>query len=268
MALEAVLGAKLNALLSIKNDLTSRPPGALVLGYRELVESAKAVKNAHLTPLISAIKDCDADLKPILEDWLAGAYIFDIKSFEASDAAQNHINKLALGETLVNQDGDVFGRHSVVYYGESSSLHGVLNRQHQLEQLQKNHPALQQQLQLVSASLSNAETKLQAARQQQQLENSELRLTTSAHHQSQLELSTLQQAQQVAIEREKNIQADIAITNVKLTQLELDISAKNSNLQTIKMQLSSQEATKNADFADKLQAEQVYSASCDTIQLV
>ena len=272
VALEAVLGAKLNALISNKtasnkNDWTSRPPDALVLGYREFTESAKVVKNAQLTPLISVIKDYDTDLKPILEDWLAGAYIFDVKSFGAGDAAQNHINKLALGETLVNQEGDVFSRHSVVYHGESSSLHGVLERQHQLEQLQKNHPALQQQLQEVLAALSNAETKLQAARQQQQLENSQLRLITSALHQSQLELSALQQAQQVAIEREKNIQADIAITNAKLTQLELDISAKNSNLQTIKMQLSAQEATKNADFAYKLQAEQVYSASRDTIQL-
>ena len=272
VALEAVLGAKLNALISNKaasdkNDLTSRPPGALVLGYRGLTESAKAVKNAHLTPLISVIKDCDADLRPILEDWLAGVHVFDVKSFGAGNDAQNHINKLALGETLVNQEGDVFGRHSVAYHGESSGLHGVLERQHQLEQLQKNHPALQQQLQVASAALGNAETKLEAARQQQQFENSQLRLITNALHQSQMELSALQQAQQVAIEREKNIQTDIVAISAKLTQLESDISNKNSNLQTIQMQLSALEATKNADLADKLQAEQVYSASRDTIQL-
>jgi chromosome segregation protein len=262
VALEAVLGAKLNALISEKSDLSMRPPGALVLGYRALSDSAKTAKNVHLTPLISVIKDCDADLKPILADWLAGAYLL-----ASGDDAQNNIKKLELGETLVNQQGDVFGRHSVAYHGENSSLHGVLERQQQLEKLQKNHPQLQQQLMTVSEQLKSAETKLEGARQQQQHENNQLKIATHALHQSQLELSKLQQAQQAATEREKSIQADIAATNAKLKQLELDTSNKQVALQAISAQLGTLEATKNTDLANKQQAEQVYSASRDTIQL-
>ncbi len=267
VALEAVLGAKLNALISDKSDLSMRPPGALVLGYRALSDSAKTAKNVHLTPLISVIKDCDADLKPILADWLAGAYILDMKSLAAGDDVQKNIAKLQVGETLVNQQGDVFGRHSVAYHGENSSLHGVLERQQQLEKLQKNHPQLQQQLMMVSEQLKSAETKLEGARQQQQHENNQFKLATNALHQSQLELSKLQQAQLAATEREKSIQVDITATNAKLKQLELDTSNKQAAQQAISAQLGTLEATKNADLANKQQAEQVYSASRDTIQL-
>ncbi len=267
VAVEAVLGAKLNALISDKNDLSNRPPGALVMGYRALAESSKTVKSTDLSPLISVIKDCDADLRPILEDWLAGAYLLDMKSLGSGEDAQSNIKKLELGETLVNQQGDVFGRHSVAYHGESSSLHGVLERQQQLENLQRNHPQLQQQLQAVSAQLASAETKLQAARQQHQHENNQLKLANNALHQSQLELSTLQQAQQVVTEREKSIQADMTATHAKLKQQELDASNKQAAQQAISVQLSALEITKNADLANKLQAEQVYSALRDTIQL-
>ena len=79
VALEAVLGAKLNALISDKSDigarLDNRPPAALVLGYRAGDSNASSKQNAALTPLISVIKDCDTDLKPILADWLEGAWM-------------------------------------------------------------------------------------------------------------------------------------------------------------------------------------------------
>ena len=264
VALEAILGTKLNALISNKQSSNkgSRPPGALVLGYRASASSTKANLNASLKPLISVIKDCDADLQPILADWLAGAYLL-----VAGDDVQKNIAVLELGEALVNQQGDVFGRYSVAYHGENSNLHGVLERQQQLEILQKSHPALQQQLQSVSEQLKSAENKLQLARQQQLHENNQFKARTSALHQSQLELSKLEQAQEAATEREKNIQADIVATHAKLSQLELDNANMQATLQTISTQLNALEAAKSNRVTAKQQAEQVYSASRDTIQL-
>ena len=260
VALEAVLGAKLNALISNKDHLDARPPAALVLGYRAASESTKASQNAHLTPLISVIKDCDADLKPILADWLAGAYIL-----AAGDVAEKSVKALNLGETLVNAQGDIFSRHSVSYHGENSSLHGVLERQQQLEKLQKNLPKLQDNLSKLTDVLTAAEAKLQAARQQQQHENSQLKTASSLHYQQQLEFARLQQAQQVALERETRIKAEIATTNDKLTQLTTDKANKQAALQAISAQLSVLEFAKNNDLNAKQQAEQVYSASRDTI---
>jgi chromosome segregation protein len=259
-ALEAVLGAKLNALIADKDESSARPPAALVLGYRASLKNISNQKNANLTPLISVIKDCDADLKPILEDWLAGAYLL-----AASDVAEKVIKALNLGEILVNAQGDIFSRHSVSYHGENSSLHGVLERQQQLEKLQKNLPNLQQHLYTVSEALKTAESKLQLARQQQQHENSQLKTASSLHYQQQLELARLQQAQQVALERETSIKAEIAATNDKLMQLTADKANKQAALQAISAQLSALEAKKNNDLNAKQQAEQVYAASRDTI---
>ena len=262
VALEAVLGAKLNALISDKADLSMRPPSALVLGYRASASNTKANLNASLKPLISVVKDCDADLQPILADWLAGAYLL-----AAGDDAQKSISVLELGELLVNQQGDIFGRHSVAYHGENSSLHGVLERQQQLEILQKGYPALLQQLQSVSEQLKNAENKLQLARQQQLHENLQLKIATNALHQLQLELSRLEQAQVATTEREKNIQADIVATHAKLTQLELESANKQTTLQAISTQLSTRETASNNAMMAKQHAEQVHSAARDTIQL-
>jgi chromosome segregation protein len=259
IALEAVLGAKLNALISDSN-LNDRPPAALVLGLRAADNAAKTATNSKLTPLISVIKECDANLKPILSDWLEGAYLL-----AAGDAVESSVQQLKLGETLVNQQGDVFSRHSVAYHGENSSLHGVLERQQQLEKLQKKLPNLQLNLSKLSEALTAAEAKLQAARQQQQHENTQLKTASSLHYQQQLEFARLQQAQQVAQERETRIKAEIAASNDKLAQLTADKANKQAALQAISTQLNVLETAKNNDLSAKQQAEQVYSASRDTI---
>ncbi|MEQ1598565.1 MAG: chromosome segregation protein SMC [Methylotenera sp.] len=261
VALEAVLGAKLNALISEKGDLGARPPAALVLGYRASSESAKSSQNAHLTPLISVIKECDADLKPILADWLEGSWIL-----APGDAPEKAVNHLNLGEILVNAQGDIFSRHSVTYHGENSSLHGVLERQQQLEKLQRNLPKLQENLSKLTEALTTAETNIHAVRAQQQQENTQLKTASSLHYQQQLELARLQHAQQSALEREASIKAEIAATNTKLTQLTNEEANKQAALQAVSTLLEPLELAKNDDLTAKQQAEVVYSALRDSIQ--
>lgn len=261
VALEAILGAKLNALISDKHDFGTRPPGALVLGYRAAENSQSNKQNSNLTPLISVIKDCDADLKPIVSDWLEGTYLL-----ASGNDVEKAIAALNLGETLVNQQGDIFGRHSVVYHGENSSLHGVLERQQQLELLQKNHPNLQQHLHKVSELLKTAENKLQQVRQQQQHENNQLKIATHTQHQLQLEFSRLQQARHTSLEREKSIKADIEATKTKLAQLVVDKASKQEALQATSDQLSQLESAKNNDSTAKQHAEQAYLVLRDSIQ--
>lgn len=261
VALEAILGAKLNALISEKHDLGNRPPGALVLGYRAVENATPIKQNSSLTPLISIVKECDADLKPILSDWLAGSYLL-----ASGDDVQKAITVLNLGETLVNQQGDIYGRHSVAYHGENSSLHGVLERQQQLEKLQANLPNLQQQQQQVTESLKAAEGKLTQTRQQQQHENNLLRTATHTLYQLQLEFSRLQHARQTSLDREKNIKADIEAAKTKLAQSAADKAEKQEALQVISGQLSQLELAKNNDATAKQQAEQAYLVQRDSVQ--
>ncbi|HSI24142.1 MAG TPA: chromosome segregation protein SMC, partial [Methylotenera sp.] len=261
VALEAVLGAKLNALISDSKVLDMRPPAALVLGYKAGGNKNSAGIDSKLTPLLSMVKECDDEVQPVLADWLQGVWALD------DDDAEKSIASLSAGEILVNRQGDVFGRYSVIYHGENSSLHGVLERQTQLEALLKNQPSLQDRLSTLTQQLAKAEASMQTARQQQQHENNQLKSATNALHQAQLALSGLQQAQRVATEREKSIQSDITATQARLAQLTQDRASKQAAQQTLLAQLSQLEIAKNKDLAAKQQSEQVYTASRDTIQL-
>ena len=263
VAIEAVLGAKLNALIANKNTFSKtpqRPPAALVLGFDHSTDDKLPVPNADLTPLMQMIEECDADLKPVLADWLLGAYL--LSSDETLEAATA---KLALGETLVNQLGDIFSRHSVSYHSAQSSLHGVLERQAQLELLEKNQPNLLNDLNLINEKLKNAESQLQLVRQQQQQEVAQLRQATQNQHQLQLKLSQLQQTRQNALEREKSIQADLTTAKQKLTQLLQDSQGKQALQDATIAQIEALTRAKNNDATAKQQAEQAYLLARDAI---
>ena len=262
VALEAVLGAKLNALIADKSDLNTRPPAALVLGYMASNANFSGKQNVNLTPLMSVIKECDADLKPILADWLEGVYLLT-----ASDAPEKNIKTLNLGETLVNAQGDIFSRHSVSYHGENSSLHGVLERQQQLEKLHKNLPHLQQSLHKLSDALTATETNLNAARQQQQHGNNQLKTATSLHYQQQLELARLQQAQHVAREREESITAEIEAAKNRLAQLNADKVNKEATLQAISAQIPALDKMREGDATVQQAAEKWYVELRDAVQI-
>ena len=215
---------------------------------------------------MSVIKDCDTDLKPILADWLQGAYLLDSNSMLPSDAPENLIKHLNLGEILVNAQGDIYSRHSVAYHGENSNLHGVLERQQQLEKLQKNLPQLQESLNQLTKALTEAEANIHRVRAQQQQENTQLKTASSLHYQQQLELARLLQAQQTALAREASIKAEIAATNTKLTQLTNDEASRKAAIQAVSVQLESLETAKSDDLSAKQQAEIIYAALRDSIQ--
>ena len=203
----------------------------------------------------------DIELQPILSDWLEGAYLL-----ASSDDAQQAIAQLNLGEILVNQRGDVFSRHSVSYHGENSNLHGVLERQQQLENLQSSQPILLQNLQNVNVELVKVEAQLQTVRQQQQQENQQLKQATHQEHQAQLELARLQQVQIAATERNKSIQLDIASTKTRLEELSTDKTKKQVAQQDVSNQLGALEAKKQQDLSTKQHAAEAYEALRTQIQ--
>jgi len=258
VALEAVLGEKLNALIASSN-LEHRPPGALVLGFAGMA-AQNSKSNPSLKPLFSVIKDCPSDLQAILADWLEGAWIL-----APGDDAKKALAALNLGEKLVNQQGDVFTRHSVTYHGENSSLHGVIERQQRLEALQKELPKLQAALQEAGEQLSKAESLLQTTRQQQQTESNQLKSATHNVHQQQLELSRLQQASQATLAREKSINDELTAAKARNTALQADVASKQATLKETASQMNKLEMAKNADANTRQLAEEAFQALRDSV---
>ncbi len=299
VALEAVLGAKLNAVVIEENIaydksktfnkplsidqpqsfgktrlpdsvdkifsgidiINDRPPGALVLGYSSAIIIDDQEKNNQLTPLSNVINACDDLLKPLLYDWLQGVYLL-----AATDDLQASIKKLKPGEILVNVKGDMFSPWSVIYHGENSHLDGVLERQHKLDQLLEYLPKLQTQFQIDTDALTIAEKQYQLNKQLQQQEEHKLKLAVQSQHQFQLALFSLQQKQQQAIAREKMILNDLTELNSEIEQLEKDKTHKQDKQNSLTTQVSSLEIAHNEALQLKQKAQNDYVLAQESIR--
>ena len=137
-ALEAVLRERLNALSLPSLDAAAAwsdvPPAKLALfspsdtfappGHDENVP-------AQLKTLLSYVQCQDAQVLPVLRDWLNHVYA-------VADLAQGYAQRAQLpaGGWFVTPQGHLIGAHSVLFHAPDSQLHGVLARQREIEKLE------------------------------------------------------------------------------------------------------------------------------------
>ena len=218
-ALEGWLGARLNAVVADTADIPAeqRPPVALVLCGSGTASSPAADSARGWRRLGDCVDATDAHIDGALADWLDGAYLL---GDEADLPAMRQ--QLAPGEALVNRHGDVYTRHSSAWYAAQSGLHGVLERQRELEQLAQSLPVARQELQRLQALQQAAEHALhslrQTVRERQQLQ----RQHTAASHALRMELQGLQQQAMHAQERQQQLALELA----RLQQQQVDITAQ------------------------------------------
>lgn len=223
-AFEAVLGAKLNAIAQTSGASESRPPAALTLAFtgksvdaQNLMEGVAPVHFSNKTVLYSVIEKIEENCVAVLQDWLAHTYLLEDNDDAVQAAATLHI-----GARLVNRQGDIYTRHSVTYFAVQSQLHGVLERQAQLERLQQQQPILQQRLVESLQQQQQTEQSLSLMRSAQQTLTLELKLLTQQAYQQKLSLQQLQQQQVHTQQQQKTLQADASLATEKLLQLQLD----------------------------------------------
>ena len=228
-AFEACLGAKLNAIScsysNINASLLNRAPLALTLAVTS--DADTQVKTPHpYTEMFSLIEYVEPNYVAVLQDWLTGVYIHHSNDMDIVQAARmlNH------GECLVNQYGDTYTRHSVTYFGEQSLLHGVLERQSRLTNLEAELPEAQERLALKNNQVTLLETKLQQLRTMQHAQQQQLKLVTQQAHQLNLNLQQLKQQQATAIQRQKMLQSDCEQAEEKLNNLQSECAQKQALL--------------------------------------
>ncbi len=262
VALEAVLGERLNALLANDFNFKQRPPGAVALG---LIANSNQTNNdhAHFTSLISIVKECPPELQALLNDWLANTYLLSTDQ-DGIQASQ----KLNAGEKLVNEQGDIFSRGGVIFHGENTNLHGVIERQQRLANLKTALPTLQNNLSETTDRLKAAEQALIEARNQQQDENSKLKAAMQVLHQQQLSISKLEQMQETTIVREKSLKSDIALAKNRHGEQLRNIEQKETALKEIVSNVSQIETKKLADEAASTSAAQAFQQLRDTLSEV
>lgn len=259
VALEAVLGERLNALLANNFNFKQRPPSGVALGFTEQA-NYPASNHAYFESLISKIKECAPELQSLLSDWLASTYILP----NNEDGIQAS-RKLAVGEKLVNEQGDIFSRGGLIFHGENTHLHGVIERQQRLASLQTVLPELQSKLSQTAEQLKTTEQALINARNQQQDENTKLKAAMQVLHQQQLTISKLEQMQETTIAREKSLKTDIELAkNRHLQQLE-NIQQKETALAQIVSTIAQLESKKVEDETASKSAEQTLQELRNTL---
>lgn len=248
-ALEAALGPKLNAINVSALPTAERPPSALTLTLEALPANLHEQSNGR-TSLYSIISNTAPEQEAALQDWLRGVYLLE----EADDVEQARLS-LREGESLVSKQGDLYSKYSVTYFATQSILHGVLERQAQLQILQRKLPTLQATLAKAQAELRQAEMDLQAVRAEQFLHTKELKQATHQAHQ--LNLACQQQEQQLRNNRQKqtDLELERASLNDKLALLTAEMANKEQSVQQYLADLQLMQQQKDQAEMAKKQAE-------------
>lgn len=229
-ALEAVLGVRLNAIL--KHDAGQpkvRPPATLVLCQPGIEGESSAQAEGKL--LLSAIKTHESGLGAVMQDWLAGVYML-----EAENPGVVR-QQLKAGEMLVNRQGDVYTRHSVAFYTAQSTLHGVLERQKELEALKKELPHLRKKLEEASVAIQQTEQALQQTRLDHQKLQLSSRSATQSQHQLNLEIQRLVQQSAHAQERQKSLQGEQQSTYQRIAAIQAERKQKRAVIESARQSL-------------------------------
>ena len=199
-ALEAVLRERLNALSIPQLEETSKwaeaPPAKLAVFAADGTQAATSTIPEGFTALAQYVQCQDQKAEPVLSDWLAGIYA-------VADLAQalSKRSSLLTGAWLVTPQGHLVSAHSVLFHAPDSQVHGILARQREIEQLQK-------QSQLLSEKLTQDKQQAEQAEQSYASVDGRiapLRTAVSAiqqqQHNMQMQMLKLSQTQERNVER-------------------------------------------------------------------
>ena len=173
-AVEAVLRERVHALEAksvqqVAAMLQEPPPGKVGLFLTDLPAGAAplpARPAGRLVPLASLVRCQDARLKPIMAEWLDGFF-----SAESTEAAFAGRGQLPPGGRFVVREGHAIGRFDVVLFAMDSEGEGVLARQQELQNLERELRAQQllgdearQQAERIEAMATQLAEQVRAAR--------------------------------------------------------------------------------------------------------
>jgi chromosome segregation protein len=198
-----------------------------------------------------------------LSEWLSSCYIIP-----KGESYKNFIGNLEQGEFLVNQQGDIFTKNSVSFYGKDASLSGILLRQERLKVLQEKFPSIDKNYKDVSKKLNEAQLQLNNYEEQVDSFNDELKEALNDFHQTEIEVEKTQQSIVYANERLNNITNEQNELKAKLTQIEIDKTTKsnlilnleNDALQLLEQKTSSEEIKKRHELEYESAKKQVNEA--------
>ncbi|MDD4886116.1 MAG: chromosome segregation protein SMC [Thiomonas sp.] len=245
-ALEAVLRERLAALelrhLDMAAGFASDAPPAKLAFYSAAVQAQTAEARAAAIPpagcraLRDAVRIGDAGLGSLLDDWLANVFI--------APALQHALalrGSLPAQATLVTRDGHAVSRQSVSFYAPDSEQSGVLARQQEIDNLERQIKAEQliaeqsrAQLHQAEHDLGQAQEQLAALQRRQQQDMQQL-------HTVQVELLKLTQQAEQSAARHAQIAADLGDIDAQLEVLQAQQAESEARFEELDARLADQQ---------------------------
>ncbi len=236
-ALEAVLRERLAALTVSQLDMlkgfsTDSPPIKLSFMHVHETTAASAAPSGFkaLADMVSA---SDTGLKGVMADWLSGYFVAD----SLADALGRR-ETLATGQCLVAKDGHVVSRHSVSFYAQDSEQSGLLAREQEIKNLQKNERAQALISEEAKSALGRAESSYNQAQQQLVQVRQQAADAQNRVHDMQVDVLRLTQAAEQAIARSTQIEGDLAEVDTALAALQEQRAMAEARFEALDMQLA------------------------------
>ena len=229
-ALESILGARLNAIeladIGATATYSADPPPGTVAFYASAADAPALPAPDGLTPLMSLVSVRSAEAKAFVAAALAQVYALD-------NPAEGHamIRDLPPGALLVTKQGHVVSHGGVLFYGPQSELHGVLQRQREIDDLKTQLPAIEARVsdykfQMVEANAMLEAEQAEIRRLRQQVGD----LRNRAHSLQLNHLKMTERAQQVA-GRSAQIREELAVIKADEEKEQLELSEAQHNME-------------------------------------
>jgi chromosome segregation protein len=235
-ALEAALRERMNSLEVSKLEMVrafgnDAPPAKLAF-YSPPPAGAPEAASA-LPRLADLLRLNDAGQKALLVDWLHGC--FTAQSFEEALAARE---QLKAGEVIYVKSGHAVTAHSVSFYAQDSEQAGLLARQQEIENLEKQLRAQHLITEEARSALVRAEAAYTDASQRLVLSRREAAETQSKAHELQVETLRLTQLAEQTRARSEQIAADLADVDGQLEELQERRVTAEGRFEELDMQLA------------------------------
>jgi chromosome segregation protein len=229
-AVEAALGVRLNAArlsddAALPELLRDAPPGNFAV-FIERGAAEAAAAGSHLKPLSSVVSSPRTGVAAYLRDALASVFILP----EGEDGMAL-ARVLPPGGLLVSRAGHLFSRQGVVFHGPQSELHGVLQRQREIEELQGRIPERSRARSDVEGRLRSLEGELAAGQQEARHVREEVARARQESHALEVDFLKLTQSSQQAETRRAAIRAELATLDEEEQRERLEMQEAQHGLQ-------------------------------------
>lgn len=235
-ALEAALRERMNSLEVSRLDMVrafgnDAPPAKLA--FYSPPQAAAPEAAGALPRLADLLRLNDAGQKALLADWLHGC--FTAPSFEEALAARD---KLQPGEVIYVKSGHAVTAHSASFFAQDSEQAGLLARQQEIENLEKQLRAQALIAEEARSALVRAEAAYTDASQRLVAARREAAETQSRAHELQVETLRLTQLAEQTRSRSEQIAGDLAEVDALLEELQERRVTAEARFEELDMQLA------------------------------